>query len=139
MWSLSVRLILLFTFSVDPLAISMILFIICIYGYDIVSNIYKFIYVSQPKKEKKKFKYVRGYYGLMAMLSFLFEEKLGLNKIKKEKLGLNPLLPLSKKKNPLLPSLVINKDIYIYIFIDTHIATLKLNLDFIVTMKTHSK
>ena len=53
----------------------------------------------------------------MAMLSFLFEEKLGLN----------PLLPLSKKKkkNPLLPSLVINKDIhiyiYIYIFIDTHI------------------
>ena len=88
MWSLSVRLILLFTFSVDPLAISMILFIICIYGYDIVSNIYKFIYVSQPKKEKKKkFIYVRGYYGLMAMLSFLFEEKLGLN----------PLLPLSKK------------------------------------------
>ena len=107
MWSLSVRLILLFTFSVDPLAISMILFIICIYGYDIVSNIYKFIYVSQPKKEKKKFKYVRGYYGLMAMLSFLFEEKLGLN----------PLLPLSKKKNPLLPSLVINKDIHIYIYI----------------------
>ena len=107
MWSLSVRLILLFTFSVDPLAISMILFIICIYGYDIVSNIYKFIYVSQPKKEKKKFKYVRGYYGLMAMLSFLFEEELGLN----------PLLPLSKKKNPLLPSLVINKDIHIYIYI----------------------
>ena len=65
----------------------------------------------------------------MAMLSFLFEEKLGLN----------PLLPLSKKKNPLLPSLVINKDIYIYIFIDTHIATLKLNLDFIITIKTHSK
>jgi len=76
----------------------------------------------------------------MAMLSFLFEEKLGLNKIKKEKLGLNPLLPLSKKnkkKNPLLPSLVINKDIYIYTH--THIATLNLNLDFIVTIKTHSK
>ena len=100
MWSLSVRLILLFTFSVDPLAISMILFIICIYGYDIVSKIYKFIYVSQPKKEKKKkFIYVRGYYGLMAMLSFLFEEKLGLN----------PLLPLSKKKkkkNPTFPRLL---------------------------------
>ena len=43
----------------------------------------------------------------MAMLSFLFEEELGLN----------PLLPLSKKKSPLLPSLVINKDIYIYIYI----------------------
>ena len=113
MWSLSVRLILLFTFSVDPLAISMILFIICIYGYDIVSKIYKFIYVSQPKKEKKKFIYVRGYYGLMAMLSFLFEEELGLN----------PLLPLSKKKNPLLPSLVINKDIYIYIYIYIYIDT----------------
>ena len=68
----------------------------------------------------------------MAMLSFLFEEKLGLN----------PLLPLSKKKKkkkPHLPSLVINKDIYIYIYRHTHIATLKLNLDFIVTMKTYSK
>ena len=67
-----------------------------------------YTYLSQ-KRKKKKFIYVRGYYGLMAMLSFLFEEKLGLN----------PLLPLSKKKkkkkNPLLPSLVINKDIYIYI------------------------
>ena len=68
-----------------------------------------YTYLSQKRKKKKKFIYVRGYYGLMAMLSFLFEEKLGLN----------PLLPLSKKKkkNPLLPSLVINKDIYIYIYI----------------------
>ena len=87
----------------------------CIFGYDIVSNIYNFIYVSQPKK-KKKFIYVRGYYGLMAMLSFLFEEKLGLNKIKKEKLGLNPLLPLSKKKKS-PPSLACYKQRYIYIYI----------------------
>jgi len=53
----------MFTFSLDPLAISMILFIMCIYGYDIVSNIYNFIYVSQPKKKKKS---LYTYVGIMA-------------------------------------------------------------------------